>query len=97
MAYTATEPDYTLRVTIEYEDETGYQWRRTNTSQPKRIGQETATSASAPGQAILAGAAMTVPNYTYPYHLGLQRVRFIVDAALRVGVLVSRRGRFRRG
>jgi hypothetical protein len=37
MAYTATEPDYTLRVTIEYEDETGYQWRRTNTSQPKRI------------------------------------------------------------
>jgi len=23
---------------IEYEDETGYQWRRTNTSQPKRIG-----------------------------------------------------------
>jgi hypothetical protein len=37
MAYTTTEPDYTLRVTIEYEDETGYQWRR-NTSQPKRIG-----------------------------------------------------------
>jgi hypothetical protein len=34
MAYTTTEPDYTLRVTIEYEDETGYQWRRTNTSQP---------------------------------------------------------------
>jgi hypothetical protein len=28
------EPDYTLPVTIEYEDETGYQWRRTNTSQP---------------------------------------------------------------
>jgi hypothetical protein len=49
------------------------------------------------GAAVLAGAAMTVPNYTYPYHLGLQRVRFIVDAALRVGVLVSRRGRFRRG
>jgi hypothetical protein len=38
MAYTTTEPDYTLRVTIEYEDETGYQWRRINISQPKRIG-----------------------------------------------------------
>jgi hypothetical protein len=38
MAYTTTEPDYTLRATIEYEDETGYQWRRTNTSHPKRIG-----------------------------------------------------------
>jgi hypothetical protein len=38
MAYTTSEPDYTLRVTIEYEDETGYQWRRTNTSQPKRFG-----------------------------------------------------------
>ena len=38
MAYTTTKPDYTLRVTIEYEDETGYQWRRTNASQPKRMG-----------------------------------------------------------
>jgi hypothetical protein len=38
MAYTTTKPDYTLRVTIEYEDETGYQWRRINSSQPKRIG-----------------------------------------------------------
>ena len=38
MAYTTTKPDYTLRVTIEYEDETGYQWRRINSSQLKRIG-----------------------------------------------------------
>ncbi|HSS23941.1 MAG TPA: 3-hydroxyacyl-CoA dehydrogenase family protein [Mycobacterium sp.] len=38
IAYTTPKPDYTLRVTIEYEDETSYQWRRTNTSQPKRIG-----------------------------------------------------------
>jgi hypothetical protein len=40
MAYTTTKPDYTLRVTIEYEDESGYLWRRTDTSQPKRVGWE---------------------------------------------------------
>jgi hypothetical protein len=38
MAYTTTKPDYTLRVTIEYEDEAGYQWRRTDTGQPKHLG-----------------------------------------------------------
>jgi hypothetical protein len=37
MAYTTTKPDYTLRVTIDYEDEAGYQWRRTNTGQPQRL------------------------------------------------------------
>jgi hypothetical protein len=37
MAYTIAKPNYTLRVTIEYEDEAGYQWRRTDTGQPKRI------------------------------------------------------------
>jgi hypothetical protein len=38
MAYTTTRPDYTLRVAIDYEDEAGYQWRRTDTSQPKLLG-----------------------------------------------------------
>ena len=38
MAYTSTKPDYTLRVTIDYEDEAGYRWRRTDTSQPRLLG-----------------------------------------------------------
>jgi hypothetical protein len=37
MAYTTTDPVYTLRVTIDYEDEAGYQWRRTDTGQPIRM------------------------------------------------------------
>jgi hypothetical protein len=40
MAYTTTKPEYTLRVTIDYEDEAGYQWRRTDTGQPRRTDQE---------------------------------------------------------
>ncbi|BDB41534.1 MULTISPECIES: hypothetical protein [Mycobacterium] len=36
MAYTTTDPMFKLRITIEYEDEAGYQWRRTDTSQPVR-------------------------------------------------------------
>jgi hypothetical protein len=36
MAYTTTNPDYEIRVTIDYEDEAGYLWRRTDTSQPRR-------------------------------------------------------------
>jgi hypothetical protein len=39
MAFTTTRPDYTLRITIEYEDEAGYRWRRTDTSQPKLLGE----------------------------------------------------------
>jgi hypothetical protein len=38
LAYTTAEPDYTLRVSIDYEDEAGYRWRRTDTSQPKLLG-----------------------------------------------------------
>jgi hypothetical protein len=38
MAYTTTSPDHGLRAAIVYEDEAGYQWRRTDTSQPERIG-----------------------------------------------------------
>jgi hypothetical protein len=36
MCYTTTDPTYKLRVTIDYEDEAGFQWRRTDTSQPRR-------------------------------------------------------------
>jgi hypothetical protein len=37
MAYTTGNPNYKLRITISYEDEAGYQWRRTNTGQPERL------------------------------------------------------------
>ena len=40
LAYTTTKPEYLLRVTIDYEDEAGYQWRRTDISPPKRLGKE---------------------------------------------------------
>jgi hypothetical protein len=36
MCYTTTDPSYQLRVTIDYEDEAGFQWRRTDTRQPRR-------------------------------------------------------------
>jgi hypothetical protein len=41
MAYTTTDPNFKLRITIDYEDEAGYQWRRTDTSQPRRIDDTT--------------------------------------------------------
>ena len=40
MAYTTTDPNYQLRITIEYEDEAGLQWRRTDTSLPTRVDEE---------------------------------------------------------
>jgi hypothetical protein len=40
MAYRTTSSDHSLRVTIVYEDEAGYQWRRTDTSQPERMGRD---------------------------------------------------------
>jgi hypothetical protein len=40
MAYTTTDPNYKLRITINYEDEAGYQWRRTDTTQPRRTDDE---------------------------------------------------------
>jgi hypothetical protein len=40
MAYTTSGPNYKLRITIDYEDEAGYQWRRTDTSQPRRTDDE---------------------------------------------------------
>lgn len=42
LAYTTARPGYTLRVTIHYEDEAGYQWRRTDIGPPKRVSQEQA-------------------------------------------------------
>jgi len=35
------DPNYKLRITINYEDEAGYQWRRTDTSQPRRTDDTT--------------------------------------------------------
>jgi hypothetical protein len=40
MAYTTTDPSYELRITIDYEDEAGFQWRRTDVGQPVRMDQE---------------------------------------------------------
>ena len=36
MAYATTDPKYKLRITIDCKDEAGYQWRRTDTTQPRR-------------------------------------------------------------
>ena len=40
MCYTTTDPNYKLRITIDYEDEVGFQWRRTDTGQPTRMNEE---------------------------------------------------------
>lgn len=45
MAYTTSDPNYELRMTIDYEDEAGYRWRRTDASQPTRTDQEPFISA----------------------------------------------------
>lgn len=37
MAYTTKDPKFKLHITVDYEDEAGYQWRRTDSSQPIRI------------------------------------------------------------
>ena len=37
MAYETVNPELKLRITIEYEDEAGYQWRRTDSGQPVRL------------------------------------------------------------
>jgi hypothetical protein len=39
MCYTTTDPSYKLRVTIDYEDEVGFQWRRTDAGQPRRTNE----------------------------------------------------------
>jgi hypothetical protein len=40
MAYTTTDPSYELRIKIDYEDEAGFQWRRTDAGQPVRTDQD---------------------------------------------------------
>jgi hypothetical protein len=40
MAYTTTDPSYELRITIDYEDQAGFHWRRTDASQPVRTDQD---------------------------------------------------------
>jgi len=40
MAYTTTDPSYELCITLEYEDEDGYRWRRTDSGQPTRTDRE---------------------------------------------------------
>jgi hypothetical protein len=40
MAFTTTDPGYELRITVDFEDEAGNQWRRSDTSPPRRADQE---------------------------------------------------------
>ena len=54
MAYTTTDLSYELRITIDYEDEDGYQWRRTDTTQPTRTDQAGTDSA---GLTLAGGGA----------------------------------------
>ena len=56
MAYTTTDPNYDLRITIDYEDQDGYQWRRTDTSQPTRTDQKGVGGA---GVTLAAGGLLT--------------------------------------
>ena len=39
MCYTTTDPAYKLCVTVEYEDEAGFRWRRTDNGQPRRTNE----------------------------------------------------------
>ena len=52
MAYTTIDRNYKLRITIDYEDEAGYQWQRTDTSQPRRADEETPMGGSADGVSV---------------------------------------------
>ena len=40
MAYTTTDSSLELRITVDHEDDAGYQWRRTDTGQPKRTDED---------------------------------------------------------
>ncbi|MGB9223914.1 hypothetical protein [Mycobacterium sp.] len=40
MAYTTADPTYELRITLDYEDEAGYRWRRTDSCRPRRMDEE---------------------------------------------------------
>jgi hypothetical protein len=54
MAYATTDPKYKLRITIDCEDEAGYQWRRTDTSQPRRVDEEPLVAGSLPNRSVSA-------------------------------------------
>ena len=45
VSYVTESPNYLLRITISYEDEAGYQWHRTDISQPKRLSVRDADTA----------------------------------------------------
>jgi hypothetical protein len=60
MAYTTTNPNYTLCVTIAYEDEAGYQWRRTDTSQPERMDNGAPRTAGAADSGRPTGRCRTI-------------------------------------
>jgi len=37
MTYRTIDPNYELSITIDYEDQAGHQWQRTDAGQPKRL------------------------------------------------------------
>lgn len=47
MCYSTTDPSFKLRVTIDYEDEAGFQWRRTDAGQPRRTDEAGIDAATA--------------------------------------------------
>lgn len=47
MCYSTTDPSFKLRVTIDYEDEAGFQWRRTDARQPRRTDEAGIDAATA--------------------------------------------------
>jgi hypothetical protein len=61
MAYTTTDPSYQLRIIIDYEDEVGYQWRRTDTGQPRRTDEEN-DNGRQPGLGLLFPESTTRPR-----------------------------------
>ena len=65
LAHRTTDSNYKLSVTIDYDDEAGYQWRRTDTGQPTRLdeyaGDQAMHVAEAPGSIELDTRADLVP------------------------------------
>jgi hypothetical protein len=59
MAYTTTDPNYELRITIDYEDKAGFQWRRTDAGQPTRTDQERLIS----GRSCKGSPALAVSSF----------------------------------
>ena len=57
MVYTTTDPSYELCITIVYEDQEGYQWRRTDTSQPTRTDTRTVDRPPRRDDAIMVTSA----------------------------------------